>query len=189
MQSDHSAGAHPYEDMTVLVEGITIDDIRKAREREQAAERVTARFSPIPASFTGLASWPEYTNLRCWHCTLIPKGRPLFMPPDIYFNEKGEPCCDRPEGNFNTWKCVIAHIYKHVPRDDRWDTIERVKIFMNVFRGAEKNAEIPLSELMPAPRKEIMEQYGGDKTEEEYLKMIEGGESDMELYAKAHKKV
>lgn len=36
--------------------------------------------TPLPATFTGLASWPKRSNLKCWECAEYFNTVPLFIP-------------------------------------------------------------------------------------------------------------
>jgi hypothetical protein len=132
-------------------------------------------YTEIPKRFTGVESWPRYSNLKCWYCGLVPASYPCFVPKNIE-SDGTEDACD-PEGVFNTWNCVVAYIMKNYPPTQWWELNEAVLIFESKFSGCRRK------KIMPAPPPTLRKEYCGANgiTEKQYIEKIENINKDYSL--------
>lgn len=130
-----------------------------------------------PKVFTTLAEWPIKTNLWCWTCSLVPDGRPIFIPEDIFYEDGIRKM--HTLGNFCTFNCATDYIDVHFRHDPSWDDKKKfLKLLYYIFTG--RRCEI----IKPSPRKTKMQQYCGELegiTTVEYRDLIDELNSDYEL--------
>ncbi len=152
----------------VIFKGLKLADVRESMARgPDIAEIATQmiKYDKIPTKFSGLDTWPRSSNLRCWHCDLvIGESTPLFVP--VTFNMHGDNFECNTEGVFNKWGCVISYINRQYSGRKWEQTKNLVKNVASIFTGRE------IQIIQPAPPRTIMEPYGGDQTQEEYLRSI-----------------
>lgn len=123
-------------------------------------------YNSIPTVFTSLASWPKYTNLKCWNCDRHFKTRPWFVP-DEFREIEGELEIGV-VGNFCKENCAQSWIdgeYRENTQEHD-DKTKYLKMLYKIFTG--KSIEI----IVTAEKKTLMKQYIGEDgiTEEEYDK-------------------
>ena len=104
----------------------------------------------------GSTNWPKSTNIKCWHCTLIPDEPPLGFPTNI---ESG---VFQTYGCFCSFQCALTYNrqYKNGENEDK------LKYLYKLF-GHQGKINI-------APPKIIMIEYGGQYTREAYRKLLNG---------------
>jgi hypothetical protein len=142
-------------------------------------------YDKIPIVFTGLDAWPTHTNLLCCNCTLAIHSRPWFEPQSInpvsvgtvgtYINvdninkyEVKNSYCINTKGCFCSPNCVMRYILNFSKAmSDRLDKIFMLLFVYEIFTG------VKISSIDPAPQLTELVQYGGDKTEAEFKKIIE----------------
>lgn len=112
------------------------------------------QYSKPPTRFTGVASWPRTTDLKCWTCDQLSSSYPCFIPMH-YTEADGQPTCDA-YGNFDKWPCVIRFINREYPAADCWDMHKAIVKIESLFTGLPPRKKIP-----EAPPKWLMEQYCG----------------------------
>jgi hypothetical protein len=153
----------------VIFKGLKLSDVRESITRvdQDIAEIATQliKYDRLPGKFTGIEQWPISSNLRCWHCDIvIGDSVPLFVP--LTLNMQGDNFHCNTEGVFNKWGCVMSYIDDHY-NGRKWEqTRNLVKIVASIFTG--KDVRI----IQPAPPRTTMEPYGGDLSQEEYLRSI-----------------
>lgn len=128
----------------------------------------------IPKYFYDKESWVQSTSLKCWSCDLRFATFPLFIPLGLQKIVKGnkEVQAIRVYGNFCSTNC--ASYYIRFIKDDKigyeqnqiWERLELLKLIHFKFYGKKIN------EISPSPSKTCMTQYGGNKTAEQYYKLI-----------------
>lgn len=143
----------------LILKGITFEDLEEISEIT-----VSSVFTPLPRRFESVASWPESSNLRCWHCDLPINGPPKFVPL-TFTMANGEYICNT-EGVFNRWGCAVAYIDYTFSGQKREQARQTIKIMCSKIRGEQ------ISYINPAPPRTLMVQYGGDLSEDEYLRGI-----------------
>lgn len=114
-------------------------------------------YDKIPKTFTSLESWKKSTNLKCWYCDCTFESVPLFIPKNV---EKDGSMGVL--GNFCSWNCASSHINLHFDSDQKWEKCLLLKLLYRDFTGDEIN------EILPAPNKTEMIQYGGKKTPQQF---------------------
>lgn len=143
-------------------------------------------FGKIPHVFTDLSSWPKTTNLNCWHCTRLIKDRPWFEPQSLEVVANHKPgeyiSADKldksgvvrevynisVEGYFCSPNCVAA--YTNATSKDLADRINKKEMLLvvhEIFTG------VKVMEITPSPKHTVLEQYGGDLTNEAFQKIID----------------
>lgn len=123
-------------------------------------------YDSIPTTFSSIESWKKKTNLKCWSCDCTFHSVPIFIPTSV--DRPGVPGAPHGRmdvlGNFCTWNCAAGWIDLHFSRGVKWERLELLKLLYKIFNGRE------ISDIMKAPSKTCMEQYGGGKTRGEYTK-------------------
>jgi hypothetical protein len=143
-------------------------------------------YDKLPMVFTGLSSWPTYTNLLCWSCTLSFHNRPWFEPQSINpvstgavgnYIDSGK--LDKSgiiknkyninvKGCFCSQNCVMRHIITYSKSmSERLDKKLMLLFLYEIFTG------VKITNIEPAPMFNELVQYGGDKTDVEFRKKIE----------------
>lgn len=111
-------------------------------------------YTEIPRRFTGVLNWPQYSNLRCWHCNQIPTEYPKFIPMDMERTADGEIHCDV-RGHFCCWNCAVRYVVNQMPQNQRSDLIENICHIESKFTGKRRYI------IPPAPDKTEMQAYCG----------------------------
>lgn len=115
-----------------------------------------AVYTVMPSRFTGVASWPTRSNLRCWSCDRMPNGPPAFIALDPERNSAGQLCCDV-FGHYCRWNCAARDISVRIPTNQRPDALYNLTLIEAEFTGR-RRLKIP-----PAPDKIEMKAYCGDR--------------------------
>lgn len=144
----------------------SLEDMWDARIDEEAEpDNIddSPAYDKIPSRFTSVDAWPQKTNLLCWHCSLVPRGRPWTMPTSFHAAPPGAGhkyimdtygiACDG--------ECGSAWINKHVSLHKRWERFHFMCIFSEELTGR-------AFEGSPAPDPTCMIQYGGSLVRREY---------------------
>jgi hypothetical protein len=132
-------------------------------------ERV--HYDKIPKVFTSLGAWPRRTNLKCWACDFNFESRPLFVPLDI--KDSGGSVEIPVHGNMCSFPCAALYITTNYSRDQQWKLFEYLFFLFKIFRGRY------VTKIDAAPRKTLMQQYGGGLEPYEFRKKIERLEADI----------
>lgn len=115
---------------------------------------ISREYSEIPKRFTGVANWPQKTNLLCWCCSCKFDTYPKFIPLDPE-KVKGEDEC-AVKGNFCMWECAALYVTERYANPTRGDLLYLICLFESKFTGYRRE-KMPL-----APEKTEMKEYCGD---------------------------
>lgn len=118
-------------------------------------------YNKIPHKFTSIDDWPKNTNLKCWQCDCSFQSIPIFIPKTIETNGNMDVL-----GNFCSWNCASLYINLHFNSDQKWENHSMLKILYRVF------TEKDIDEIIPAPPKTDMVQYGGKQSLKEYREAL-----------------
>jgi hypothetical protein len=124
-------------------------------------------FDKIPATFTGLDTWPHRTNLRCWNCNFTFDDRPKFVPTFVREAEDGS-IEFGVLGNMCTFNCAAAWIvvYFAGKSDQRWRAQDNLCLLYFIFTG------VFVSHIRPAEPCTKLMQYGGEWDEDTYWRCM-----------------
>jgi hypothetical protein len=141
-----------------------IDDIFADRLLNDNTEY--QRYDKIPISFTDLESHPKTTNLACWNCTRLFKGRPYFEPQAI--SPSGyKKITITTNGVFCSPQCVRRYINVYTKDlSERNNKISMLKIVCEIFTGYK------FDEIYPAPAHTELIQYGGTLSSYDFQKKL-----------------
>lgn len=166
----------------MFLEGITFDDyddiadqfdtrLMEETERFDTSNTIT-EYDKIPLVIHRYSDWPSTTNLHCWNCDFTFVNRPVYIPLYIKGNvEKILASCDPIDlheldigvkGNFCTFGCAANYVLNV----DKGEHYANLVMLYSIVTG--KKA----SRLIPSPSKYIMKKYGGDISEDEYIKQV-----------------
>lgn len=139
-----------------LKDCMPIDDIFEQKLMDQLdLEDDIILHKPLPSIFNNTATWPQTTNLRCWNCDLVFSGIPVFIPKGIDSLSDGNYNIIT-SGCFCSFNCAIAFNNLHnIKICDNVNVREMLQFLYKVFN------EKSVKEILPAPSKYIMKQYGG----------------------------
>ena len=132
-------------------------------EEFDISDEIIVQFDKIPTKYKK-SSWMKYTNLKCWWCDLTHQHSPYFIP--LGMTRENDECVMSVLGSFCSIHCAIAYNQSILKNHD-WERSELLRLLYIDFTN--KDLAIPIKE---SPPKTIMIQYGGDKTIEEYKKII-----------------
>jgi hypothetical protein len=121
----------------------------------------------IPATFTGLDSWPLTTNLRCWACHFTHDNSPKFCP--TYVREAEDSKLEMGvKGSMCTVHCVARWIITRYAgkTDQKWRALDNLCLLYFVFTG------FRIAHVVPAYEYTELKQYGGDWDEETFWKKM-----------------
>lgn len=107
-----------------------------------------------------LKDWPQRTNLRCWHCTLHFDTIPCKIP--YYYDEDSERF--HVYGCFCSFNCALAYNSNKNLHKDKIDCLIHL-LYKKLHQGEVKY-------INPAPDKELLQEYGGNLTVDEYKLII-----------------
>ena len=142
------------------------DDLFDQKIQENITDSIvnTIIYDEIPGFFTTLEDYIVTTNLLCWYCDRSFTKRPIFISPTIREN------CNIPEyevyGNFCSFNCAFSYIDCNYCGYINEKLKDRLHCICKIFTGH------PGVIISPAIPKTIMRQYGGDKSIDEYTKMM-----------------
>lgn len=144
---------------------------RSAADLAPSAMPERVHYDKIPKVFTTLDAWPRRTNLRCWSCDFNFESRPVFVPMDIKESFGG---VEIPVyGNMCSFPCAALYITANYTRDQQWKLFEYLFFLFKIFRGRY------VTKIDVAPRKTLMQQYGGTMEPHEFRKKIDRLEEDI----------
>lgn len=83
-------------------------------------------YTKIPQRFTGLKDHPNFTNLKCWYCDIVPSGYPKFIPSNLEVT-RDTIACDT-EGIFSHWCCVVSYCNATMREPLLSDTLQMVNL-------------------------------------------------------------
>jgi hypothetical protein len=162
---------------TILLRGLTQEDFviddgifdakfTEGLEIGQSKPTYTVPYNSLPTVFSGFDSWPRTGNLKCWSCTRVTGGIPLFVVDSLVYD--GAQRTIVPKGSFCTFNCVQRYInlnYRGVEHDD--------KTKYNLLMYRELSGE-RVYVIQPSPPPSQMRAFCGDQgcTEEEYGEQI-----------------
>lgn len=165
----------------------TIEDLFDARCLNATLDEDTYNinkvlYDKIPNKFTTTSEWTVSTNLLCWSCDATFQNMPIFIPtvidapPAGISNDKKKTIIGSMDtlGNFCSWNCASQYICMNFKGPDQWEKHKFLKILYRHIMG-----EI-ITEIVPAPPKVVMEQYGGSKSRQEYMAGLEAANSRYE---------
>lgn len=118
----------------------------------------TYMYNKIHDVFTTCETWPKKTNLKCWHCDFTFESTPVFIPSYISNSQWGV------LGNFCSFNCAMAYI-KDYHRDNNSYTKNLLELYYK-FHGTR------IYFIKESPSRHIMEKYGGNMTDSQYISFI-----------------
>lgn len=107
-----------------------------------------------------LKDWPQRTNLKCWHCTLHFDTIPCKIP----YKYDDETDIFYVYGCFCSFNCALAYNSSKNLHKDKIDSLIHL-LYKKLHNGKIKY-------INPAPDKELLKEYGGNLTPEEYKLII-----------------
>jgi hypothetical protein len=121
-------------------------------------------FDVLPKTFTGIETWIQKTNLKCWACDCNFHNTPVFIPSSIERSDTVGQLTGSMDthGIFCSWNCAAQYINLYFSEDEKWEKHELLKLLYKIFTGN------VVDDIVPSPSKTIMKQYGGDKSQQEY---------------------
>jgi hypothetical protein len=127
-----------------LTNGIVVDPYRKNNYRIDEVD-----------------NWPATTNILCWRCTrsfsTMPIGLPYKYLGGVFYTK----------GCFCSGKCAAG--FNHDDKNsNKWEIASLLFLMMKMI-----NLKITENDVSPSPPKEVLVEYGGRLTHEEYQKIIE----------------
>lgn len=105
--------------------------------------------------------WPLTTNIKCWNCTRNFETRPVGIPYK-YVNK-----IFYTFGCFCSFSCAYSHNLA-TKNGYKWDSSALLLLLYKKMSG-----NTYIDHIKPAPPKEVLVDYGGNITEEEYQKIID----------------
>jgi hypothetical protein len=118
-------------------------------------------YEKIPPTFTGITTWIQKTNLKCWHCDFTFDNVPVFVP--VYIRSPNNVEIEMGTcGNFCTFNCACAYIFNN-------NMIEFYNHLMYLYTELTGKK---ITQLIPSPPKIQMIKYGGWLTDMEYLGIV-----------------
>jgi hypothetical protein len=137
----------------ILLEKIDIKPIQLNKSKTD--------YRKIPKSFTTIENWPTNTNLKCWECDRNFNTVPCFIPKSYSINREGRHTYGV-YGNFCTFPCARSYCENNFREGILW---QKVKLLLKVY---EAFYGIQVSDVPLAPKKTMLEEYGGEATKEEF---------------------
>lgn len=148
------------------IEDIFEQQIKESAELTKDIDPVVQiEFDQIPPQFTSIDSYPITTNLKCWHCDFTFMSRPVFIP--TYITKTGMGTL----GNFCSFSCASSYITNQTDVDKEY-AINLLNLY-KIFNCKDVNY------IPPAPKKYIMQKYGGYLSDEKYLAQISNLEKNL----------
>lgn len=155
----------------LFLEGVFKEDVIKIEdmfeERMFLEETVIdiKNYDKIPSEFTGVESWPKKTNLLCNYCTLNIKSFPWFEPRSLdIIDDKIQ---SMTEGVYCSPNCVVAHI--NLKYHDIANCINKIEMLKIIYNWVVKEE---IDDITPSPNYLLMQKFGGDMTEDDFIKSI-----------------
>ena len=154
---------------------IPLDDIFEQQIIEKLnLDEPTFLYDTFPSVFTNLKSWITNTNLKCWYCDLSFDSRPVFIPKVIEHSGFTEDINISTYGCFCSFCCTVSYTNLYYPKIcTNIKVNEMLRFLYRVFNGHS------IKEILPAPSKYIMKQYGGDTNLHTYKNMINAIKTEM----------
>ena len=124
-------------------------------------------YDKIPQTFTTVEEWPKKTNLKCWSCDRNFNTMPIFIPLTLIQSDDPKKRCGAmdPLGNFCTWGCAAQYINLYFP-SEKW---EKHSFLRMLYKMVTKEH---IDEIVAAPLKTEMHQYGGKLTSKKYSELL-----------------
>jgi hypothetical protein len=121
-------------------------------------------FDTIPKIFTGVETWIQKINIKCWSCDCNFHNIPVFVPSSIERSDNVGQLTGSMDtlGIFCSWNCAAQYINMFFTGCEKWEKHELLKLLYKIFTGK------TIEEIIPSPSKTIMKQYGGNKSQQEY---------------------
>lgn len=105
--------------------------------------------------------WPQRTNLRCWYCGLHFDSRPVKMPYKY----------DESTDTFHVYGCFCSFNCVMKKNEIETGNLHKDKIY-SLIHLLYKKLYGDIKYINPSPNKELLQEYGGDLTQEQYKYMI-----------------
>lgn len=109
--------------------------------------------------YNTMSDWPETTNIRCWFCTLNFDTVPCALP----HKKMGKTFYVY--GCFCSFNCALAYCLKS-KNTNKYEIISLLNLLYTEMFGE-------IKKIIPAPEKELLEEYGGNLTREQYRQKLE----------------
>lgn len=124
-------------------------------------------FNKIPSIFNSLNTWIKKTNIKCWHCDLNFETIPVFIPKVIEQSGTDSTFKIITNGCFCSFPCAIS--YNNIYHPKIFDNINNKEMISYLYKIFNK---CNIKEILHAPSKFTMLQYGGSVDPDEYRKQI-----------------
>ena len=145
---------------------VILDDLLEKNLMDAANEtleitEINNMYIKLPIVFTSFSTWVKTTNIQCCYCDRTFSDPPVFIPKSAEPTSTGyimgtEKC-------FCSFNCAVKYINISYPKiHENINKKGMLNLLFKEFYGINPN------EIIPAPDKEIMIQYGGDITAREY---------------------
>ncbi len=165
--------------INLFIEGVRISDcitqsFIEERFNEQIDESpqiiIENNFAPfertydkMPETFYDFDSWPDSTNLHCWHCGLQFTGMPVFIPLSLEPNTKyKDKFFAKPFGVFSSFACAASFILPRYNLTERVELLNRLNFLHKKMYGR------PM-QYVDLPDPHDMEMYGGNMSVQEFV--------------------
>ncbi|HVE12697.1 MAG TPA: hypothetical protein VNI01_04835, partial [Elusimicrobiota bacterium] len=141
--------------------------LARAREPARRREPVTVT-ERVPATFTGLETWPASTSLLCWECGFAIEGRPCFVP--TYVRDGGDGRIEMGVDNLEcSFPCAARRIAVRLAGD--FARLARARDLLQILFFLFSGRELHLP-IQAAPERTRLRQFGGDLDESEFRAKI-----------------
>ena len=141
-----------------LKDCILIDDIFEKQIMDQLKiENPIITYNNLPSIFNNLDLWIKKTNIKCWYCDLNFDTVPIFIPKIIETTGLNNDYKIITSGCFCSFCCAMSYNNLYFPKIcDNINNKEMLKFLYKIFNNCK------IKEILQAPSKYIMHQYGGD---------------------------
>jgi hypothetical protein len=151
----------------LFINGVKKNDLIRSRHVHVKPEEVRNKivYANIPSRVILRKDLGKEVTCRCWQCDIEFTGAEIFFPKVIEENKF------LAEGTFNSFKCLLSYILLHYGSSS--DEVESINKANYLRRELEKLNPQKKYTFEPAISKYIMEKYGGELPENEYISLVE----------------
>jgi hypothetical protein len=137
---------------------VPLDDVFETRIMEQFdSENTIITYNKFPTIFTNIGTWIKKININCWYCDLSFDDIPIFIPKIIENSGTTNEYKIITLGCFCSFCCAMSYNNLYFPKIcDNINNKEMLKYLYKIFNN------VKIKEILQAPNKYIMSQYGGD---------------------------
>lgn len=161
----------------IILRGVYPADFARRQPLTRPVPKVEVSiYTSLPDIFDGPENWPHHSNLRCWNCTLLFRGRPKFAPRFPSGKDTNFRCTA--VGNMCSWACAARYVLDKFPRNEQIDALDLICLIEAMFTGKPRRFRI-----QPAPDKTIRAEYCGigGMSSAEYVEAVAEIEQSMTI--------